>query len=132
MLIITLGLSWIYRSSLDRVYEIIWPDKSADPVKIAAFYSSHPLCAHLWSGEREDGWMLDLLCTDPAFEGKGHGKGLVKWGLEKSKEEGVCSSVIAAEGKDGFYEKFGFREVGRANVGAISSISGGAVMFIDV
>jgi predicted N-acetyltransferase YhbS len=74
--------------------------------------------------------MLDLLCTDPQYERKGHGKALVNWGIEEAKKEGICNSVIAAHERDGFYAQFGFKEVGRANVGPLAGlVKGGTVMF---
>jgi GNAT superfamily N-acetyltransferase len=121
----------LYATVVDRVSSYLWPDRSADPEHIAAFKAAVPLAAHLWSGDREDSWYLDLLCTHPDFEGKGHGSSLVKWGIGRAGEEGICASVIAAWAKDPFYERFGFKEAGRADVGPIAGVKGGAVMFKD-
>jgi predicted N-acetyltransferase YhbS len=74
---------------------------------------------------------LDFLCTHPEYEGKGHGSSLVTWGVEQAEKEGICASVIAAWKREQFYMKFGFREVGRANVGPLAGVKGGAVMFRD-
>lgn len=57
---------------------------------------------------------------------------MVHWGIERAEEEGICNSVIAAYQRDGFYAKFGFRESGRANIGPLSEVKGGAIMFRDV
>ena len=87
---------------------------------------------HLWTGNRAESWYLDFLCTDPKYERKGHGKGLVNWGVEQAEKEGVCASLIATWERDGFYAKLGFEEVGRANIGPISEVRGGTVMFKEV
>jgi predicted N-acetyltransferase YhbS len=77
---------------------------------------------------------LDKLATHPNFQGQGIGKELVKWGLEEADKEKVCASVISSDGKEGFYGKLGFIEVGRANVGLLkeNGIKGGAVMFREM
>lgn len=57
----------------------------------------------------------------------------MEWGTGRAREEGVCASLICAEGKEGFYARRGFTaEGGRANVGALEGVSGGAILFKDV
>lgn len=73
-----------------------------------------------------------MLATHPDFQGQGLGKELVQWGLEEAEKENMCVSVISSLGKEGFYGKFGFIEMGRANVGPLTGIQGGAIMFRDV
>lgn len=89
------------------------------------------LSAHHWSGSREETWFLDMLGVDPEYQLQGHGRTLVEWGKDKAREEGICASLTAAEEKSGFYEKLGFVEVGRANVGPLASVEGGGIMFCD-
>ena len=72
-----------------------------------------------------------MLCVRPTYQGHGHGRILVQWGKDRAAEEGVCASLTSAENKEGFYEKMGFREVGRANVGPLAHVRGGGVMFWD-
>lgn len=112
----------------------IWPNRAADPTKTYVLQESFPLFSHLWSGSRQQNWFLEMLATHPDFQGQGIGKKLVKWGIDEADKERVCSSVISADGKEGFYEKSGFVEVGRANVGPLkeNGIKGGAIMFRDV
>lgn len=98
---------------------------------MAAFYDTIPLTDHLWTGDRAESWQLDTLCTHPEHERKGHGRSLVTWGIEQAEKERICASVIAAWEKDKFYMTFGFREVGRADVGPLAGVKGGAVMFRD-
>lgn len=56
----------------------------------------------------------------------------MEWGIQEAGTEVVCLSVIAAWKKEGFYSRFGFQEVGRADVGPLEGkVKGGAVMFRD-
>ncbi|KAE9375094.1 putative GNAT family acetyltransferase [Stipitochalara longipes BDJ] len=120
-------------ASLYNKYEKwMWPNHAADPSKANVLDESKPLIEHHWSGAREQNWYLDLLAVHPEYQGKMYGRELVQWGIEEAKREGICASVIAAEGKDRFYGRFGFVEVGRANVGPLAGIEGGAIMFNDL
>lgn len=110
----------------------IWPNRAADPSKANVLDESKPLIEHHWSGSREQNWYLDLLAVHPKYQGQMYGRGLVQWGVNEAKQEGVCASLISASGKERFYGRFGFVEVGRANVGPLSGIDGGAIMFNDV
>lgn len=129
---ISLRLQNIYTTQAARAHAYLYPNRAADPAHVAAFYDSIPLTEHLWSGPRADAWQLDFLCTHPAHERRGHGGALVRWGLAKADDEQIPASVIAAWQRDDYYASFGFREVGRANVGPIAEVKGGAVMFRDV
>lgn len=108
-------------------------NRASDPTKMDALDSSIPLIAHYWTGNRKDVWDLSLIAVHPNFEGKGIGKQLVMWGLNEAKKKGIGASVTAAEGKDTWYERFGYKKVGMANVGALAEngMRGGAIMFID-
>ncbi|KFY20135.1 hypothetical protein V491_03960 [Pseudogymnoascus sp. VKM F-3775] len=131
MLIVRTGIKNVYATVMGQLVSYFWPDRSADPEHIKAFKDAVPYAAHLWSGVREDAWHLDILCTHPDFENQKHGSLLVKWGISQAEGESICTSVIAAWEKDPYYAKFGFKEVGRADVGPIAGVKGGAVMFID-
>ncbi len=93
-----------------------------------------PLFAYHWDGPRKENWYLDLIAVHPDYQGYKYGRTLVEWGLELAAQDQVCASLIAADGKDGFYRKMGFAEVGRANVGPLAEpgIRGGAIMFTGV
>jgi GNAT superfamily N-acetyltransferase len=107
------------------------PNRAADPVQITILDRTFPHIEHYWSGSRTENWYLDLLAVHPDAQGKGCGRELVQWGIDQAKKDGVVASVISAKGKEGFYGKFGYVEVGRANVGPMSEagIQGGAIMF---
>lgn len=66
---------------------------------------------------RSNHWSLEVLGIHPSWQGKGHGKELAQWGLAKAKCDiasgvvGLPSVVIAADGKEVFYQKVGFNEL---------------------
>jgi predicted N-acetyltransferase YhbS len=110
----------------------MWPNRAADPANANVLRDSFPLCSFHWEGSREENWYLELLAVHPEHQGKQYGRGLVQWGVDEAAREGVCASVISADRKEKFYGRFGFVEVGRSNVGPLSGIEGGAIMFNDV
>lgn len=107
-------------------------DRSASIENIAIFNAAKPLADHLWSGSFALCYHLDILCIAPSSQGHGYGAKLVRWGLKKAaaSEQDMSTSVIAAWERDAFYERFGFVERGRANVGGLEGkVKGGAAMF---
>lgn len=108
----------------------MWPNRAADSTKLRILEETFPLFSHHWSGSREQRWYLDMLGTHPEYQGQGIGRELVQWGVDQATKENVCASLIAALDKDRFYGKFGFVEVGRANVGLLeeNGIKGGTIM----
>ncbi|OAQ80712.1 GNAT family acetyltransferase [Purpureocillium lilacinum] len=107
------------------------PNRAADPTKTHILDETFPLIAHYWCGHRSQNWCLQLLAVHPDFQGHGLGAELVQWGVDAADEESICASVVSAEEKEGFYNRFGFAEVGKANVGSLkdNGINGGAIMF---
>lgn len=55
-------------------------------------------------------WHLWVLCTLPAFRGRGAATRLCKWGLERASKEGMVSTVLSTDphGKR-LYEKIGWQ-----------------------
>ncbi|TFB02240.1 hypothetical protein CCMA1212_005776 [Trichoderma ghanense] len=104
---------------------------------------------------RAEWWYLSTLAVHPSVQGIGLGGLLMAQGLNKADEwqqqeeqqqrdeedgrqrgtEGGAAEVrgkiwlIGLRGTDAFYSRFGFVEVGRANVGDLSEWDGGIVMF---
>jgi predicted N-acetyltransferase YhbS len=110
----------------------MWPNRAGDPSTANVLHDSFPLIAHYWEGARKENWYLDLLAVHPGSQGNMYGRELVQWGIDEAGKEGVPASVISAYGKERFYGRFGYVEVGRANVGPLAVIEGGAIMFNDV
>ncbi|CAJ0547434.1 Ff.00g041880.m01.CDS01 [Fusarium sp. VM40] len=93
-----------------KVHSWAWPNRATDPGVEDVIERAYPCFDHIWSGERAESWYLECLAVHPEFQGRGIGKELVQWGLDKAQAEGVCASVVSALGKDGFYAKCGFDE----------------------
>ena len=65
--------------------------------------------------------------------GGGYGRDLIlnAFELGKGEEPRVPVAVISSDIADDFYEKYGFREVGRADVGDMSVVKGGSLKFYE-
>lgn len=120
-------------NSLIQASTYIWPNRAADPTKLAILDETFPLVAHYWSGSRSQRWSLDMLATHPSHQRRGIARKLVAWGVEQADRENVCASLVSSADAETFYRSCGFVEVGRANVGALKEhgIQGGAIMFRD-
>lgn len=108
-------------------------DRCFPPVEKAVFAGKTP----------EEWWYLSTLAVHPSAQGQGLGALLMAEGLTMADEfQEKQAVVVKAEGKargkvwliglrgtDTFYSRFGFSEVGRANVGELSEWDGGLVMF---
>lgn len=112
-----------------RAHALIYPNRACDPAKENLIERGAPFLESAWTGDRAESWYLEFLAVDPEFQGNGVGKILVQWGLTQAGKEGVCASVISAEGKDGFYRNCGFDLVdGFAGMGEgnpLGGVSGG-------
>ena len=92
---------------------------------------------------RETHWSLEILGVHPDFHGQGYGRELVEHGLRMSRSDSMGdlpACVTAAEGKENFYQKCGFKELvgyvskaedkeGRENPFRIHGLGGGAVLW---
>lgn len=119
-----------------------WPpllsanDRALDPSKRRILQESASYTKHYWAGDNASNWYLSLCFVDPNSKGRGAGRLLVEWGLNRAGNEGVGASVIASEGSDGFYLKCGFDEVvGNANEGEGNplqkeNVRGGNILFM--
>ena len=55
---------------------------------------------------------LSLLNTHSDYQGRGAGKALCQWGLEKAKREGWTVTLFSSPMGKRLYSKLGFRDVG--------------------
>ncbi|KAH8668840.1 acyl-CoA N-acyltransferase [Xylariales sp. PMI_506] len=95
-------------SAVMKLNALVWPNRACDPEKEDILERGFPHFAHVWSGNRAESWYLAVLGVHPDYQGKGIGRVLVQWGLQRAQEEGICASVAASRGKDGFYTRCGF------------------------
>lgn len=74
---------------------------------------------------------MGLFCVDPDFQGKGFGQALFTEavGLGRPESPPVATGLISTEVRERFYLKFGFGKAGKANVGVMSQVRGGSIMF---
>ncbi|OKL55430.1 hypothetical protein UA08_09307 [Talaromyces atroroseus] len=56
----------------------------------------------------EPHYFLDTVVTHPAYQGKGAGSMLVKWGCDLADQEGVAVYVDASDVGASLYQRFGF------------------------
>jgi len=89
-------------------------NRAADSTKLNILEDCFPLIAHFWEGDRAENWSLDLLAVHPEYAGKGHARPLVQFGIDEARKEGIATSVSSAYGVEPFYERLGFKIVGRA------------------
>ena len=60
--------------------------------------------------------LMHGLVVLPEWQGKGVGKRLLEWGIEKADKKGLDCWVDASEAALGFFEKFGWEQVGVVEV----------------
>ena len=85
---------------------------AADPVhqtEVSALFAANTMFSHLPSH-----WMLNFLCVNPDFEGRGVGTMLVRYGKKLARESGTPLTLVSAAGRaQGMYtKKEGFKIVG--------------------
>ena len=121
-------------------HEWLYPDLAADPERMKILAKSWPYTKHHWTGSRANTWYLALVGVDPEFSGQGIGRELVSYGFGRAREDGVGTSLIAAEGRDDFYRACGFNvQMGIAGDegpdeelrAELRSIGGGMIHFWD-
>jgi len=109
------------------------PNRAANPAMLDVFERSAPFFMHHWSGARAKVWSLQTLGVFPEYQGRGLGTELTRWGIEQAQSDGVPASVVAANGKEEFYRRCGFREkVGNVTDGEnnpMKDFKGGAILF---
>ncbi|OQV00858.1 hypothetical protein CLAIMM_06300 [Cladophialophora immunda] len=93
--------------------------------------------------QRQTHWSLEILGVHPNFQGRGFGRELVEYGMEMARSDPLGDlpvSVMSADGKEGFYQKCGFKhlvgyvskaedEQGNENPLRRNGVGGGAVLW---
>ena len=112
---------------------LIWPNRAASPCYSHIFDDVGLYIEHFWSSDRAECWDLRTLAVSPDYAGLGHGRALVKWGLDQAAKEGVCASVTTAPGKEKFYQNCGFDlQEGRGGQGEgnpLADVPGGLIFW---
>lgn len=117
-----------------KVVTLFSPNRAASPEDELIIERSYDFLDHVWVGPRSESWYLECLGVDPDYQRRGQGRALVKWGLDQARREGIACSVIAADGKEKFYQNCGFDvgPVGRSGEGEgnpLKQVPGGLVFF---
>jgi GNAT superfamily N-acetyltransferase len=117
-----------------KLLTVISPNRAASKEDEFIIERSYDYLDHVWTGPRSESWYLECLAVHPEHQKKGQGRTLVDWGLRQAREEGIACSVIAADGKEKFYQACGFDvgPVGRSGEGdgnPLREVPGGLVFF---
>jgi GNAT superfamily N-acetyltransferase len=116
-------------------------NRALDPARATLLPDSKPFFEHHWAATtngipRSINWFLDLCAVHPSYERRGFGNELVKWGLDRAREENVHASVTSSYQSDNFYLKCGFEEhVGNCSEGEgnplrEAKVKGGNILFM--
>lgn len=58
---------------------------------------------------------LEIVATDPAYQGRGAGSQLMRWGLEQADNQGVEAYLEASPEAVPLYKNLGFREADKTD-----------------
>lgn len=132
---------WLFRN---KAAAQATPDQP-NPLTLWNFVGrTKPLCTAFYEApHRQVHWALEILAVDPAHQAKGVGRDLVAWGMARAKCDPAGDLpvvVTAADGKEGFYQKVGFKDLvgyvsktvdehGNDNALRAHGVGGGAVLW---
>ncbi|KAF2817341.1 uncharacterized protein BDZ99DRAFT_565105 [Mytilinidion resinicola] len=93
----------------NAVHAFFHPNRAADPALASILSDSFPYFSHHFTtpASRQERYFLDLLGVSPAYQGRGIGAKLVRWGIDAADREGICAAVIGSHGNDGFTSVLG-------------------------
>lgn len=100
----------------------LWPE-GAD-LEAANYFFGNLLGRHaeIMKGRRH--WYLEFIATVPEYQGKGAAGQLLRWGIQKSVEEGTETYLEASPDGKPIYEHLGFQEVDRLVVNVEGKLDG--------
>jgi ribosomal protein S18 acetylase RimI-like enzyme len=105
-----------YMKSLERwlqyfeeAYSAVFIDRCADQKRVSEAYAD--IDNMLPEDIFDDYWQLQHLAIDPAFQRRGVGTLLTRWGVEQAREEGCCVALEASEDGKRMYERLGFQVI---------------------
>ncbi|KAH9221010.1 acyl-CoA N-acyltransferase [Leptodontidium sp. 2 PMI_412] len=89
----------------------VWPE-GAD-IALADHFFGNLVNRHAVIMKGRKHWYLEIIATRPEYQGKGAAGKLLRWGIQKSDEEGTETYLEASPDGKPIYEHLGFREVER-------------------
>ncbi|KAF2843582.1 hypothetical protein M501DRAFT_103921 [Patellaria atrata CBS 101060] len=121
--------------SLTALLSTLSPNRASTPPLTRLLQTAAPYTSHLYTGPRSESYYLASLGIDPLYQRSGQGRALVAWGMRAAASENVCASVVAGEGKVGFYRSCGFRvQEGWSGMGVgnpLGGVPGGECLWRD-
>lgn len=88
-----------------------WPEGADQAIGNHFFGNLVGRHAKIMKGRRH--WYLEIICTSPQYQGKGAAGQLLRWGIERSDEDGTETYLEASPDGLPIYQRFGFEEVDR-------------------
>ncbi|KAE8383133.1 acyl-CoA N-acyltransferase [Aspergillus bertholletiae] len=64
------------------------------------------------AGQPTETWYLGILAVSSKAQGQGVGKKLLQWGIDRSEEEGIPTTLVATDAGLRLYESTGFERTG--------------------
>ncbi len=123
--------AWVERGLLEveeRYVAFFGLDGSYDPEVRKVFATA---VASRYFDALGDYWYLCALGVEPERQRKGVGSLLLRWGLERAREEGVPVSLIGSDEGRRLYAKYGFKVVDWTGLAVENEWVSGAVMVLD-
>ncbi|KAH8725677.1 acyl-CoA N-acyltransferase [Phaeosphaeriaceae sp. PMI808] len=114
-------------------------NRAIEPSRETCLADSYPYFEHFWQGTtngvpRAENWYLNICAVHPSYQKRGIGQDLVKWGIDRAREEKVHASVLASDKSGRLYLNCGFDEiVGNCTHGEgnpIAGVPGGDILFM--
>jgi GNAT superfamily N-acetyltransferase len=94
-----------------KLHAYIYPDRACSPADEDIVERAYDVFGSVWSGDRAESWYLEWLAVDPDHQGRGIGKELARWGMDRAEKENIWASVASTRGKEFFYQHVcGFNE----------------------
>ncbi|KAI5462539.1 hypothetical protein BGZ63DRAFT_403756 [Mariannaea sp. PMI_226] len=114
-----------------RLHDYFFPIPSIDNHRLGIYDRTFALIEPqvLSSARRRAAWYLATVAVDPGVQGYGIGGLLVRDGLARADAAGAATWLVGLRGLENYYNRFGFLEVARANIGELKDWDGGSIMF---
>jgi len=95
----------------NKLHAYFYPNRACSPTDEDVLERAYGVFGSVWSGDRAESWYLEWLAVHPDHQGRGIGKKLSKWGIDRANEEQIWASVSSTRGKEAFYQHVcGFKE----------------------